>query len=474
MNKPKIGFVSLGCPKNQIDTEVMLKELSDAGYEITAEDISADIIVINTCAFIESAKKEAIDNILDIAWLKKHRKLKGIICCGCLAERYREQVFTELPEVDAVVGTGSIHNIVQAVEEVWKGRKYISCEKNECLRLGGERVITTPDYTAYIKIAEGCDNHMGDVEVAKEMCRQAKLAGADCIKFQHHLPDEEMLSDAVIAGKNNIPLYEFLKQHALTLKQHRELMEYCKKIGIQYLCTPFSLKAAYELDAMGVDAFKIGSGEMTDIPTLVRIARLGKPMIVSTGMSTIEEIQRTYDVLNQTGVSLAFTNCISEYPPKYEDINLKFILQMEKHFPDAIIGHSDHTPDLYTSFGAVTLGARIIEKHVILDKRTPGPDQSVSIDFQELHQLVDGIRKLEDALGSVKKVHPGEEETRSWAFRSLVTKRPIKKGQRIEEDMIWSKRPGTGIPAYRMKEIIGKYAAADIDENVLLKEDDFC
>ena len=236
-------------------------------------------------------------------------------------------------------------------------------------------------YPVYI-IAEGCDNHMGDVEVAKEMCRQAKLAGADCIKFQHHLPDEEMLSDAVIAGKNNIPLYEFLKQHALTLKQHRELMEYCKKIGIQYLCTPFSLKAAYELDAMGVDAFKIGSGEMTDIPTLVRIARLGKPMIVSTGMSTIEEIRRTYDVLKQAGVPLAFTNCISEYPPKYEDINLKFILQMEKHFPDAIIGHSDHTPDLYTSFGAVTLGARIIEKHVILDKRTPGPDQSVSIDFQ--------------------------------------------------------------------------------------------
>ena len=107
--------------------------------------------------------------------------------------------------------------------------------------------------------------------------------------------------------------------------------------------------------------------------------------------------------MKQAGVPLAFTNCISEYPPKYEDINLKFILQMEKHFPDAIIGHSDHTPDLYTSFGAVTLGARIIEKHVILDKRTPGPDQSVSIDFQELHQLVDGIRKLEDALGSVKK-----------------------------------------------------------------------
>ncbi len=159
MKKPLIGFISLGCPKNQIDTEVMLRELVDAGYDITPEDYEADVIIVNTCAFIESAKKEAIDNILDVAWLKKHRKLKGIICCGCLAQRYGEQILTELPEVDAVVGTGSIHNIVKAVEEVWAGKKYFSREPNECLRLGGERVVTTPDYTAYIKVAEGCDNH---------------------------------------------------------------------------------------------------------------------------------------------------------------------------------------------------------------------------------------------------------------------------------------------------------------------------
>lgn len=158
MKKPVIGFISLGCPKNQIDTEIMLRELVDAGYDITPEDIEADIIIVNTCGFIESAKKEAIDNILDVAWLKRNRKLKGIICCGCLAERYREQIFTELPEVDAVVGTGSIHNIVKAVEAVAKGEKYLSCEPNEELVLGGERVVTTPDYTAYIKVAEGCDN----------------------------------------------------------------------------------------------------------------------------------------------------------------------------------------------------------------------------------------------------------------------------------------------------------------------------
>ncbi len=158
MKKPVIGFISLGCPKNQIDTEVMLHELVTAGYDITPEDIEADIIIVNTCGFIESAKQEAIDNILDVAWLKKNRKLKGIICCGCLAERYREQIFEELPEVDAVVGTGSIHNIVKAVEAVTRGEKYLSCEPNESLVLGGERVVTTPDYTAYIKVAEGCDN----------------------------------------------------------------------------------------------------------------------------------------------------------------------------------------------------------------------------------------------------------------------------------------------------------------------------
>lgn len=160
----KIGFVSLGCPKNQLDTEVMLHEVFEAGYEITQDETQADVVIINTCAFIESAKKEAIDNILDIAWLKKHRSLKAIIVTGCLAERYREQVFEELPEVDAVLGVGSIHHIVEAIEAVTvkkkKGshRKFSSFDAADCVRLGGDRLLTTPDYSAYIKIAEGCDN----------------------------------------------------------------------------------------------------------------------------------------------------------------------------------------------------------------------------------------------------------------------------------------------------------------------------
>jgi len=158
----KIGFVSLGCPKNQLDTEVMLHEVLQAGYEITPEESEADIVIINTCAFIESAKQEAIDNILDIAWLKKHNNLQAIIVTGCLAERYREEIFKELPEVDALLGVGSIHNIVEAIKAVetkaGRKKKYASFEDKEQVRLGGDRVLTTPEYTAYLKIAEGCDN----------------------------------------------------------------------------------------------------------------------------------------------------------------------------------------------------------------------------------------------------------------------------------------------------------------------------
>lgn len=155
----KIGFVSLGCSKNLTDTEVMLHRLHEAGYTITPDETEADIIVVNTCGFIESAKQESIDSILDIAWLKKHRSLRGIIATGCLVERYREQVLSEMPEVDALVGVGSLSRIVEAVQAVERGeRGFCAFDDKEKSPLGGERVLTTPPYTAYLKIAEGCDN----------------------------------------------------------------------------------------------------------------------------------------------------------------------------------------------------------------------------------------------------------------------------------------------------------------------------
>lgn len=156
--KIKVGFVSLGCSKNLVDTEIMLKILVDKGYEITGDETEADVVVINTCAFIESAKKEAIDNILDVAWLKEHKNLRGIVVAGCLAERYGKEIVTELPEVDAVLGVGSLYDVDQAVEAAYRREKFYSCKDKEAMPLGGERLVTTPDYTAYLKIAEGCDN----------------------------------------------------------------------------------------------------------------------------------------------------------------------------------------------------------------------------------------------------------------------------------------------------------------------------
>ena len=154
----KIGFVSLGCSKNLVDTEVMLRTLYDAGYEITPDETEAEIIIINTCGFIESAKQEAIDNILDVAWLKEHGKCRHIIATGCLVERYRESVMEEMPEVDALLGVGSISDIALACDAVMRGERFTSFKDKNTSPLGGERILTTPDHTAYLKIAEGCDN----------------------------------------------------------------------------------------------------------------------------------------------------------------------------------------------------------------------------------------------------------------------------------------------------------------------------
>jgi len=318
-------------------------------------------------------------------------------------------------------------------------------------------------------IAEGCDNHLGNLEAAKEMVRQAKLFGADAIKFQHHLPDEEMIKDEMTMSDNfTIPLYDFLQQYALSLDQHHTLFEYCKKIGILYLCTPFSLKAAEELNEMGVSAFKIGSGEFTDIPTLKKIAAFGKPMILSTGMSTDSEIEHTVKTLWSINEDIILMNCTSEYPPIYSDINLGNIRKMKKRY-GLIVGHSDHTPDIYTSIAAVAQGAKLIEKHFILDKKQPGPDQSVSIDSFDFYQLVQGVRKVEQALGSNKQVFDREQSIRQWARRSVVSITNIPKGTVITEDMVWTKRPGTGIPAKDLSKIVGKKTQVDIPKDHLIQ-----
>lgn len=321
-------------------------------------------------------------------------------------------------------------------------------------------------------IAEACDNHLGDMNAANEMIRQAKLAGVDCIKFQHHLPEEEMLRDIPMSDNFEEPLYDFLIKHALSLSQHRDLKAYCEDIGITYLCTPFSYKAALELKSIGVETFKIGSGEMTDLVSLEKIAALGNAMILSTGMSNLDEIRRTYRWMKKWNVIFAFMNCTSEYPPVYSDINLGVIKLLMEEFPDIVVGHSDHTPDLFTSFAAVAMGAKIIEKHIILDKRTPGPDQSVSIDMRDLGELVEGIRKIEAALGDKKEVHEREQTIRRWAFRSIVTTVDIQAGTVLTSEMFTTKRPGTGIPSHELPNFIGKTTKRFLAKNTLLKRKD--
>src|ERR1700676_69838 len=285
-------------------------------------------------------------------------------------------------------------------------------------------------------IAEACDNHLGNIDVAKEMVRQAKACGVDAIKFQHHLPDEEMLRDGGPTSANfEKPLYEFLERYGLKLDQHYELYRYCKEFGIIYLCTPFSRKAACEMNEMGLGGFKIGSGELTDLPTLKVIAAFGKPMILSTGMAEWHEIDETVATLKPINSQIVLMNCVSEYPARHADVNLNVIREMESRY-DVIVGHSDHTPDIYTSIAAVALGAKLIEKHFILDRRQPGPDRAVSIEPYELCELVKGVHRVEEALGSNKTVHDLEKPIRSWAHRSVVSTRPISKGARIEADMV--------------------------------------
>ena len=177
-------------------------------------------------------------------------------------------------------------------------------------------------------------------------------------------------------------------------------------------------------------------------------------------------------VINSKKINFSLLNCTSEYPPIYEDINLGVIPQMIKRYPNAKIGHSDHTNEIYTSIAAVSLGAKIIEKHIILDKNQKGPDQEVSIDMKQLNELVYSIRNIEKSLGKIKKINDKEKPIRKWAFRSIVSKINISKGEIIKQNMIWSKRPGTGIPSNKMNEVINKKAKKDIPNNVIIKWED--
>ena len=324
-------------------------------------------------------------------------------------------------------------------------------------------------------IAEACINHEGDIAIAREMVHVARAAKCDAIKFQFHVLDDEMLRQAPQSANFEEPLYDTLNRTNLTVAEHKELKALCRNIGIDYLCTPFSRKSADILyDEIGVDVFKVGSGELTNIPLQRHIASKGKPMIVSTGMTELGEVEETVAALRETGVAFALTHCVSAYPCPYDRVNLGVIPKYRELF-GVPVGLSDHSIGIYTSLGAVAFGACIIEKHFTLDRTAPGPDHQSSIEPFELGELVKGCRAVFEACGDKREIFPEEKEIGAWARESVVSTADITAGTVITADMVSVKRPGPGhgaIAAKHLDDVIGMSAKANIsaDRQVLWSE----
>lgn len=328
--------------------------------------------------------------------------------------------------------------------------------------------ITISESRPAVIIAEAACEHNGNLALAKRLVELAKESGADIVKFQLHLPEVEMIPGSIRFWAGSMD--EVLAQVNLPPEAHEELIKYCREVDIQYLCTPFCAEAADVLEGLGVEAFKTGSGELTNLPMLRHIARKGRPMIVSTGMATIEEIGETVAALKAENATFILTHCTSVYPPRYDQINLRFIPRLKEMF-GVMVGYSDHTSGALTALGAVAVGARLIEKHFTIARALKGPDAHVSLEPHEFRQMVDAIRNLEAALGSEKMVHPEEEPVRSWAHHSVVSVKDIPAGAVIMAEMVGVKRPGSGIPPKHLEEFYGKVATRDIEVNTLLSWD---
>jgi len=322
------------------------------------------------------------------------------------------------------------------------------------------------DHPPYV-IAEACVNHQGNFEIAKRMVYFAHAMGADAIKFQMHILEDEMLPEVPMSDNFDDSLWDVIEKTNFSTDQHRQLIALSSSLGIQYLCTPFSRAAADVLNSLGVQAFKTGSGELTNTPFMRHIAAYGKPVIVSTGMSLMEEIQETVDIFKKAGTPLVLTHCVSAYPCPYNRVNLGMVPRLAQTFA-VPAGLSCHTPSIYTALGAVALGACVIEKHFTFDRTQKGPDHRSSIEGYELGELVKGCRAVWEARGAAREIFPEEQQIVAWARESVVSLRQIAKGTRITSDMVSIKRPSPGpgvIPARDLDKVIGAVAKSDIAAN---------
>ncbi|MBI2552420.1 N-acetylneuraminate synthase family protein [Candidatus Uhrbacteria bacterium] len=321
-----------------------------------------------------------------------------------------------------------------------------------------------PEYSPFV-IAEIGINHEGDVGKAKRMIDDAKKSGAECVKFQMHVLEDEMapVAKKIVPGHTKESIWEIMERCGLTRKEHEELKAYTEAQGMIYLSTPFSRAAANILNEMGVAWFKIGSGECNNYPLVEHIASFGKPIILSTGMNDIPSVSKSVAILRRANIPFALMHCTSLYPTPYDKVRLGGITELKNAFPDAVLGLSDHSVGIYTCLGAVPFGASILEKHFTSDRTWPGPDIAVSIDPQELRELIVGSEAIYKALGGHKEILKEEQPTIDFAYACVVSVKDIKKGGRFTKENIWVKRPGTGeIKAVDYDNVVGKVATRDI------------
>lgn len=321
-------------------------------------------------------------------------------------------------------------------------------------------------------------NHNGSLEIAKLMVDAAKRAGAKLIKHQTHIIEDEMSKEAqnIIPGNANKSIYEIMKQCALSYQDERALKEYAESLGLVYLSTPFSRAGANRLEDMGVSAYKIGSGECNNYPLLKHIASFKKPIILSTGMNNLESIAKSVAILQEYEIPFVLLHTTNLYPTPPHLVRLNAMLRLREHF-DCLVGLSDHTRDNLACLGAVALGACVLERHFTDSMTREGPDIVCSMDENALKELIIQSERMAIMRGTQtesKEATKEEQVTIDFAFASVVSIAPIKKGEILSMENIWVKRPGKGgIPAHEFESLLGKRAIKDIESNTQLHYGDF-
>lgn len=331
-----------------------------------------------------------------------------------------------------------------------------------------------PGYDPLI-IAEIGINHNGSLKTAFEMVDAAARAGVEIVKHQTHIVEDEMSSEAqnVIPGNSDISIYEIMRMCSLEEYQEKQLKEYVESKGMIFISTPFSRKAALRLESFNVQAYKIGSGECNNYPLLKLVASFGKPIILSTGMNSLESVGKAIAIFEKAEVPYALLHTTNLYPTPNHLVRLGAMTEMASHFPGVPFGLSDHTVSNHSCFGAVALGASILERHFTDRMDREGPDIICSMDEKACRELIEGSKILKQQRGGSKGAAEEEQVTIDFAFASVCTIKEIRKGQRFTEDNIWVKRPGTGeILAEDYEAILGKIASTNLDKDIQIKWSD--